>query len=49
MKHYNDMNRREKRAYKRYLKKAKIWDGAVVCENLEKSGQLIIKGGKPSF
>ena len=35
-KHYNDMTRREKREYKRWLSKNHIWDGAVVIETQEK-------------
>ena len=33
-KHYNDMNRAERRSYKRWLDKNKIWDGAEVVDRL---------------
>ncbi len=39
-KHYNDMSRRERREYKRWLVKNDIWDGAVVLENLERNKKL---------
>tara|TARA_R110000822_G_scaffold47155_5_gene125275 strand:+ start:471 stop:614 length:144 start_codon:yes stop_codon:yes gene_type:complete len=35
-KHYNEMTRRERREYKRWLDKHNIWDGAIVSENMEK-------------
>ncbi len=35
-KHYNDMSRRERREYKRWLDKNDMWDGVIVIENLEK-------------
>ena len=38
-KHYDDMSRREKREYKRWLEKNNMWDGAIVIENLEKYRQ----------
>jgi hypothetical protein len=41
-KHYDEMNRRERREYKRWLAKHDLWDGAVVIENLEKRGRLFI-------
>jgi hypothetical protein len=39
-KHYNDMNRRERREYKRWLAKHNMWDGAIVSENLERNNRL---------
>lgn len=39
-KHYHDMSRKGKRAYKRWLDKNNMWDGAIVIENLEKSKKL---------
>jgi len=39
-KHYNDMNRRERREYKRWLDKNNMWDGAIVIENLERNKKL---------
>jgi len=35
-KHYNEMTRRERREYKRWLDKHNMWDGAIVSENMEK-------------
>jgi hypothetical protein len=35
-KHYNNMNRRERREYKRWLDKHNMWDGAIISENLER-------------
>ena len=43
-KHYNDMNRRERREYKRWLAKNNLWDGAVVIENLEREKSLSVRG-----
>lgn len=37
---YKDMNRKEKRHYKRWLHKNNLWDGAVVAENLTKNKRL---------
>jgi len=42
-KHYNDMNRRERREYKRWLAKNSLWDGAVVIENLERENRLSVR------
>lgn len=42
-KHYHDMTRKEKRAYKRWLDKNNMWDGAIVIENLEKKRKLFYK------
>jgi hypothetical protein len=42
-KHYNDMNRRERREYKRWLEKHQLWDGAVVIENLEREQRLSVR------
>jgi hypothetical protein len=39
-KHYDDMNRREKREYKRWLEKHDYWDGAIVIENLAREQKL---------
>ena len=36
LKMYSDMNRKEKREYKRWLKKNKQWDSRVWLENLDK-------------
>jgi len=35
-KSYHEMNRREKREYKRWLSKNNMWDGDIVFENQEK-------------
>jgi hypothetical protein len=43
-KHYDDMNRRERREYKRWLSKHNMWDGAIVIENLSRNGTLDVKG-----
>jgi len=40
MKAYDDMNRQEKRAYKRWLAKNHLWDGAEVIERLSKEKRL---------
>lgn len=42
-KHYNDMNRRERREYKRWLDKNNMWDGAIVIENLERNSLLDVR------
>ena len=42
-KHYNDMNRRERREYKRWLDKHNMWDGAIVIENLERNNRLNVR------
>lgn len=39
-KHYDDMNRREKREYKRWLEKHGYWDAAIVLENLDIASKL---------
>jgi hypothetical protein len=39
-KHYHDMSRKEKRAYKKWLYKNNMWDGAIVIENLERDRKL---------
>ncbi len=39
-KHYSDMNRREKREYKRWLNKNNMWDGAEVIERLQKNNDI---------
>ena len=41
-KHYNEMNRKERREYKRWLKKNQIWDGAVCVETALRNGSLTI-------
>ena len=43
-KHYDDMNRRERREYKRWLDKHNMWDGAIVIENLERNNRLDVRG-----
>lgn len=35
-KSYSEMNRSEKRAYKRWLDKRNMWDGEIVIENMER-------------
>jgi hypothetical protein len=40
---YSEMTRREKRAYKRWLKKNGYWDGAEVIERLSKEKILNIR------
>ena len=35
-KRYREMNRKEKREYKRWLKKTEQWDAEIVIENLDK-------------
>ena len=42
-KHYNDMNRQERREYKRWLEKHQLWDGAVVIENMEREQRLSVR------
>lgn len=42
-KHYNDMNRCERREYKRWLAKNNMWDGAIVIENLERNNCLVVR------
>jgi hypothetical protein len=42
-KHYSDMNRNEKREYKRFLDKNNIWDGAVILERLQNKKFLQIR------
>lgn len=42
-KHYSDMNRKEKREYKRFLAKNNLWDGAVVLERLQNRKFLQIR------
>jgi len=37
---YSQMNRREKREYKRWLDKRNMWDGEIVIENLERKNRL---------
>ena len=39
-KRYSEMNRREKREYKRWLVKVQQWDGEVVCENIDKNHSI---------
>ena len=39
-KNYQDMSRKEKRAYKRWLNKNNMWDAEIVCENIEKRNKL---------
>jgi len=41
-KHYNDMNRSERRKYKRWLAKNGLWDGAEVVDRLTKKGQVVV-------
>jgi len=41
-KHWNNMTRCEKRAYKRWLRKYDLWDGAEVIERLQKVRLLTI-------
>lgn len=43
MKHYNDMNRKERREYVKFLKANNIWDGAMVVENLVRRGKLFVE------
>ena len=45
-KHYNDMNRSERRKYKRWLEKSKMWDGAEVVERLTREGSLVVSDNK---
>ena len=42
-KHWNDMNRGERRAYKRWLAKNNMWDGAEVLERLSNNKHLSIR------
>jgi len=42
-KHYNDMNRKERREYKKWLAKNNMWDGAMVIDNLQKNKLLSIR------
>lgn len=42
-KHYDEMNRGEKRAYKRWLNKNNLWDGAEVIERLSNQKRLCTK------
>ena len=35
-KHYDDMTRNQRREYARWLHKHKLWDGAMVVDNIEK-------------
>jgi hypothetical protein len=44
--HYNDMTRAERREYKRWLTKHKLWDGAVAVESMEREKKI---SGKPSW
>lgn len=37
-KHYDDMTRREKREYKRWLNEHDMWDAAEVIERWERNG-----------
>ena len=39
-KRYHEMNRNEKRAYKRWLAKNEFWDGDIVIENQERMNKL---------
>jgi hypothetical protein len=41
-KHWNDMTRVEKRAYKRWMNKHQLWDGAEVIERLQYKRLLVI-------
>ena len=34
-KHYDEMNRTERREYERWLNKNGLWDGAVVAKNVK--------------
>lgn len=45
-KHYNDMTRAEKRKYKRWLDKNRMWDGAIVIERMQKDNTLHINNIK---
>lgn len=40
---YWEMNRGERREYKRWLLKNEMWDGAIVVENQVKSSKLLLK------
>lgn len=42
-KHYDDMNRQEKREYRKWLAKNGLWDGAEVIDRKTKNKTLIIK------
>ena len=42
-KKYSEMNRRERREYKRWLSKNNLWDGEIVLENLERNKRLFYK------
>ena len=42
-KHYNGMNRRERRKYLRLLQKAQMWDGAEVIDRLTKKNRLTVE------
>lgn len=37
---YSEMNRRDRREYRRWLHKHNMWDGRVVLENLERSNNF---------
>jgi len=41
--HFDDMTRKQKREYKRWLSKNKLWDGAEVIERLKKKQDLEVK------
>lgn len=41
-KHYNQMNRREKRQYRKRLHYNNLWDGAAVIEYAIKTGKLTV-------
>ena len=43
-KRYHEMNRAEKREYKRYLAKNNMWDGDIVCENMDRDKNTSIRG-----
>jgi hypothetical protein len=40
---YREMNRREKREYKRFMWKHRLWDGQEIIERLEKEKKLNIR------
>jgi len=42
-KRYSEMNRLEKRKYKRWLHKNDMWDAEIVCENIEKTANKYFK------
>ena len=41
-KRFDEMNRKDKRAYRKYLSDNEIWDGEEVLDRLEKNGDLKI-------